>query len=105
MLTAHIDVRADLQDYLQEPALAKVRRRLTNKLGWTGERLDAAERQFFEYFFTASPDDEPDVDVDEYWHQFILHTKEYMEFCQKYLGYYLHHNVCEGTRRCDCKRD
>ena len=98
------NVRDDIQDYRQQPVVAKVRRRLVNKLGWTRERLEAAEPRFFEYFFNASTDDEPDEDVDEHWHQFILHTQGYMEFCQKYLGYYLHHTVCEGTRRCECKR-
>lgn len=29
--------------------------------------------------------------VDEVWHQFILFTREYMKFCDKFLGRYLHH--------------
>jgi hypothetical protein len=30
--------------------------------------------------------------VDEAWHQFILFTPEYMEFCSKYFGKYLPHS-------------
>lgn len=29
--------------------------------------------------------------VDEVWHQFVLFTKEYGEFCNTYFGKYLHH--------------
>lgn len=29
--------------------------------------------------------------VDEVWHQLILYTKEYGEFCEEKLGYFLHH--------------
>lgn len=30
--------------------------------------------------------------VDEVWHQFILFTKEYHEFCNRFLGHYMHHS-------------
>ncbi len=29
--------------------------------------------------------------VDDVWHQFILFTKQYHDFCDKFLGEYLHH--------------
>jgi hypothetical protein len=29
--------------------------------------------------------------VDEAWHQFILYTAEYVAFCQRYFGRYVHH--------------
>ncbi|NEQ78503.1 MAG: hypothetical protein F6K23_39250, partial [Okeania sp. SIO2C9] len=29
--------------------------------------------------------------IDEMWHTFILFTKDYQDFCEKYFGYYLHH--------------
>jgi hypothetical protein len=29
--------------------------------------------------------------IDEMWHNFILFTKEYQQFCQLYFGTYLHH--------------
>ncbi|HWA32126.1 MAG TPA: hypothetical protein VG694_01615 [Candidatus Paceibacterota bacterium] len=37
-----------------------------------------------EHFFTESADD--------LWHYFILHTKEYKEFCKKVYGRFLNHN-------------
>jgi hypothetical protein len=30
--------------------------------------------------------------VDEVWHQFVLFTSQYVEFCQRYFGEYLHHS-------------
>jgi hypothetical protein len=30
--------------------------------------------------------------VDEAWHQFVLFTSQYVDFCQRYFGAYLHHN-------------
>ncbi len=29
--------------------------------------------------------------IDEMWHNFILFTKDYHEFCRKYFGRYVHH--------------
>jgi hypothetical protein len=30
--------------------------------------------------------------VDEAWHQFVLFTSQYVDFCHRYFGQYLHHN-------------
>lgn len=30
-------------------------------------------------------------EIDEMWHEFILFTKDYSDFCMKYFGEYLHH--------------
>lgn len=30
--------------------------------------------------------------IDEMWHNFILHTKEYARFCDTYFGFLVHHN-------------
>jgi hypothetical protein len=35
--------------------------------------------------------DMPIVVIDEMWHNFVLFTREYTEFCKRYFGYYLHH--------------
>lgn len=29
--------------------------------------------------------------IDEMWHNFILHTPDYMKFCNEYFGGYVHH--------------
>lgn len=32
-----------------------------------------------------------DFAVDVLWHNFILDTKSYSEFCNKYIGFFIHH--------------
>lgn len=32
--------------------------------------------------------------VDEIWHTFILYTRNYAQFCEDILGFYLHHTPC-----------
>lgn len=34
----------------------------------------------------------PSKEIDKMWHAFILYTRDYTEWCQKYFGYYIHHN-------------
>lgn len=36
---------------------------------------------------------EPLFVIDEMWHTFILFTKDYHEFCMKYFGFFVHHNI------------
>lgn len=31
--------------------------------------------------------------LDELWHAFILHTKDYVEFSMRYFGSYFHHEI------------
>jgi hypothetical protein len=33
----------------------------------------------------------PSVIVDSLWHEFVLHTRDYAEFCDTALGHFLHH--------------
>lgn len=32
------------------------------------------------------------VIIDEFWHTFILHTRDYEEFCNEYFGTFIHHS-------------
>src|SRR3989344_7838963 len=34
--------------------------------------------------------------VDEVFHAFVLNTAFYQEFCQKYFGFFIHHNPLDG---------
>ena len=42
--------------------------------------------------FSSMIIDSPLLIMDEMWHNFILFTKDYFEFCLKYFGYYIHHS-------------
>ncbi len=36
---------------------------------------------------------EPLFIIDEMWHTFILFTKDYRAFCDKYFGFFVHHHI------------
>ena len=40
----------------------------------------------------------PSEEQDKMWHHFIIHTMDYASFCEKYLGRFIHHLPCTGTR-------
>lgn len=52
----------------------------------------------FMYLATVAPnlDLAPTKPIDDYWHQFVLFTEEYEEFCVKFSGYFVHHNPLAG---------
>lgn len=43
-----------------------------------------------EFDFTFIMDEEMNM-IDKMWHIFLLYTEDYMNFCDKYFGEYLHH--------------
>ncbi|MER5460745.1 hypothetical protein ABT010_08645 [Streptomyces sp. NPDC002668] len=40
----------------------------------------------------------PSRKVDPGWHAFILHSREYADFCHRRFGTFLHHNPLKGRR-------
>jgi hypothetical protein len=64
------------------------------------ESVDEAQTLFLElkrYFvLVRSDDDIPwkmySLRIDEVWHQFVLFTWEYINFCERYFGTYIQHN-------------
>jgi hypothetical protein len=43
------------------------------------------QKKYFSEFLT------PSKEIDEFWHNHILHTKNYFQDCQAIFGHYLHH--------------
>lgn len=56
-------------------------------LGWLWLNALRQERQQPTWFFG------PLLPMDEMWHCFILHTRDYHAFCQHYFGDYFHHDI------------
>jgi hypothetical protein len=71
------------------------------------DTVDEAERLFTEAkrFIVMSQSDRDvicemySVRVDEAWHQFILYTAEYMDFCQRFFGRYVPHSPNNAPQR------
>lgn len=65
------------------------------KLGWDEPTAAAVELQFKRFLSLNWLDPGryhiPEINVDEYWHRAILHTKWYAEFCRKTFGSFYHH--------------
>jgi hypothetical protein len=61
-----------------------------------------AERQFegvLQFLELAASTDErltPPQAIDAAWHSFILHTKDYAEYCQEHFGRFIHHRPNGG---------
>lgn len=47
----------------------------------------------FLFLAGTNPDGQlaPTKCVDDAWHAFVLHTRDYMEFCNKHFGLFIHH--------------
>jgi hypothetical protein len=43
----------------------------------------------------------PPLPIDETWHEAILCTKEYTEFCERHFGQYLHHSPFTRSEKSD----
>lgn len=43
----------------------------------------------------------PTREIDEFWHNHILYTKEYVNDCMKIFGHYLHHQPASPTENPD----
>lgn len=63
------------------------------------EVIDEAIDELAKFFYVIKNDNTNDrvpigmtsAEVDEVWHTFIIDTKEYFTFCNRYFGFYLHH--------------
>lgn len=62
---------------------------------WTSTHLDLVENEYRKWLTLAAhyPDIKllPAPDVDQFWHAHILHTKQYVEDCNRLFGKYMHH--------------
>ncbi len=57
-------------------------------------KIERALRDFFEAYLLSGrkPVSMPSQAADELWHEFILHTRHYQQFCDKAFGRFLHHS-------------
>lgn len=82
-----------LKGISNEP-LERVVKRLVLKEGFTHEQAQAARIDFLRFIslrFITSASTSPSSLADEFWHAFILHTRDYNQFCLKHFGEFLHH--------------
>jgi hypothetical protein len=76
--------------------------RYRNKLGLNEQeaRLLFEETKRFLFLCGTLPGKwSPTKQIDEGWHNFILFTKDYAEFCQTHFGRFIHHNPRRIVKR------
>jgi hypothetical protein len=66
-----------------------------------GRDCDLVERGFRQFFLACLRSDRrfvamPSKSVDAFWHEFILHTRAYAQWCELTLGRFLHHTPAEA---------
>jgi hypothetical protein len=87
---------------LWEPALRfeapyLIEKLLKNHIAQTQAEAEALFAEVKRYLVlchldSGAPWDMYSTRVDEAWHQFVLFTRQYMEFCQRFFGKFSHHN-------------
>ena len=92
------DMIADVESY-SAPFLKDTL--LEKEVFKTEEEYNEAFKEFKRYVGLIAAYDKPlpmlSDKVDEVWHQLILYTKEYEQFCNEKLGYFMHH-IPEDTK-------
>jgi hypothetical protein len=99
---AHLDRRAICEASNAMNALAYeapflIEKLLKERIAQTAEEAVALFLEVKKYIVLVQSDDTKiwemhSLRVDEVWHQFILFTTQYLDFCQRFLGRYVHHS-------------
>lgn len=95
--------RAQARAYWESLDLSRPRARMGSDryplARWTPDLLDTCELLYrrFLWLLVIYPEHPcvPTRDIDEFWHNHILHTKDYVRDCQGLAGHYLHHEPAD----------
>ncbi|RYZ66802.1 MAG: hypothetical protein EOP09_12125 [Proteobacteria bacterium] len=94
------DTEADVADF-QNPDIVA---RISNVLNLEVERaqlLFEDVKRFLKLCSVTDRDMEATNIIDDGWHEFLLFSKEYQDFCAEYLGGFVHHRPwIQITDRC-----
>ena len=80
--------------YVVDRGLAFRDKLMTNNLGWTDDFTDFVIQEYkkFMYLCMVYPNTAPSDAIDQVWHQHILYTKDYHQFCLNMVKKPIHHN-------------
>lgn len=89
----------ELWNRIESLDLEFVHKQLTIRKGWEPERARHAEAKYRRFLYLCIAESFPTVpeeDVDEFWHQHILNTREYAAQTESIAGKFLHHEPSSG---------
>lgn len=71
-----------------------------SNLGWDKNYINKVIVEYKKLMYLASiyKNISPPDPIDQVWHQHILYTFDYKNFCDKYIGFFLHHNPERFTK-------
>lgn len=71
------------------------------KKGWSEEQRQQTLNEYHKYMAAAATKDDvrnellrPSRQVDDLWHEHILNTRLYVDYCMDNFGFYIHHISC-----------
>ncbi len=71
-----------------------LRERMNVKYGWTEEKTSELFLEMKRFLFLCATNEvslAPPEEVDEIWHNFILFTRDYADFCENVVGIFINH--------------
>ncbi len=87
-----------MMDY-DHPALKE---RMVVKVGWTEDFTNELFEEMKCFLYLCATNEgamAPPEDIDEIWHNFILFTGDYAEYCKATVGTFLHHQPLTVAQR------
>ena len=88
------DVFLSLVARLQSEDLTRITKRLAQRKCIAIDVATFYKDQFLRFFALTSHlgvSLAPSTGIDLFWHEFILYTKQYHDFCDRTCGYFFHH--------------
>lgn len=90
LLSNEVDTLAVLAGY-QHPELVE---RIRQKLALDAKEAEKLFADMKKYLYLCATSNEklaPTPKIDAAWHEFLMFTRDYRDFCQKNLGAFVHH--------------
>ncbi|PIS02554.1 MAG: hypothetical protein COT85_04515 [Chlamydiae bacterium CG10_big_fil_rev_8_21_14_0_10_42_34] len=88
--------------YIQNLDLQYIVKRLVGKKNWDEAEAKDTVRKYKNFLALKILDPKlvrvPTLEIDEVWHDHILHTRKYMQDCDRIFGKYMHHEPSSGTK-------
>lgn len=88
-------------EFIQRLDLNYIIVRMIDKKSWSPVDAEATVRKYKNFLILKIIYPQlscvPTSEIDEIWHEHILHTKNYMRDCEQIFGHFLHHNPSDGS--------
>jgi hypothetical protein len=75
-------------------SIDRIVHRAAERRSFSSKELDGAGVELIKFLCLCAESDvplAPSAIIDDFWHEFILHTRDYAEFCASTLGTFVHH--------------